>query len=134
MKSQSLIVRINDLIDQHGGGFTKCTDSKCKICNEIKRLRKQLLQDEKEKPLKGVEKKLTKPLKERITKERYLQLKKRGYTDKTIAKEYGVSATAIVKWKKENLSKEELTNSFDDISTPIVNEQKPDFNKNEQEK
>jgi DNA-directed RNA polymerase specialized sigma subunit len=96
----SVIVRINDLIDQHGDNFTKCQNPNCSTCNEIKKLSKQLWPGERWKKPNTI------PFKDRMTKERYLELKQRGYTDSSIAKEYGVSHSAVFQWKKKNLKKD----------------------------
>ena len=99
---KSIIVKINDLIDAHGKTYTKCEDPNCEICNQIRNLSEKLCPGFKE-----TKKKHVVPFKDRMTKDRYLKLKRRGYTDKTIAFEYGVSLSAISKWKKKHLSGEE---------------------------
>jgi transposase len=99
---KSVIVKINDLIDAHGKTYTKCQDPNCEICNQIRNLSKELWPGEK-----GEQKKVVEPFEKRMTKERYLTLKRRGYSDKTIASKYGVSITTIAKWKKKYFTKEE---------------------------
>jgi DNA invertase Pin-like site-specific DNA recombinase len=96
----SVIVRINDLIDQHVGEFTKCKDPNCEKCREIRKLSNKLWPGVRWEKPKAI------PFKDRMTKERYLELKRKGYTDSLIAKEYGVSHSAVFQWKKKNLKKD----------------------------
>jgi transposase len=98
----SVIVRINDLIDEHGKSYTKCRDPYCIICAQIRILGEKLWSEEK-----GEQKKVAEPFEKRMTKERYLELKRSGYTDKTIASEYGVSIPTIAKWKKKHFTEAE---------------------------
>lgn len=99
---KSIIVKINDLIDAHGKTYTKCEDPNCEICNQIRNLSEKLCPGFKE-----TKKKYAAPFEDRMTKERYLKLKRRGYTDKTIASEYGVSISTISNWKKKYFTQEE---------------------------
>jgi hypothetical protein len=96
----SVIVKINDLIDEHGKSYTKCQDPYCIICAQIRILGEKLWSGKRWKKPKTI------PFKDRMTKERYLELKRKGYTDSLIAKEYGVSHSAVFQWKKKNLKKD----------------------------
>ncbi|MBS4200296.1 hypothetical protein KHA93_11705 [Bacillus sp. FJAT-49732] len=46
----------------------------------------------------------------KLTKELYINHKKDGWTDRRIMGRYGMNNVSLSKWKKENLTKDEITN------------------------
>ena len=138
------IIRINDLIDQHGDTFTDCPG--CSICKEIENLREQVdispekrfkhILDKGDKMTKseiimllenevtkntirevlgmdepsfrvmmanwGLRQKYTKGVHlMKINQKKYNDLKAKGYTDKAIATENGISTATLCNYKKK---------------------------------